>query len=184
MSILKVNPPTYAGIGSRRTPQPILALMAQLGQAFARLGWILRSGNCPGADQAFQQGANAIDPSLVELYLPWQGYQAKAIKPGNAIFTPDSHAFATAARFHPAWSRCSQGARRMHARNAQIILGPRLAQPVCLVVCWTPEGKEKGGTGQGMRIARAYGLPVCSLALDSGREFIHNNALEVEELDI
>ncbi len=171
MNVSKSNPQIYAGIGSRRTPQPILNLMAQLGHAFASLDWTLRSGNCLGADQAFQQSANAVDPKLVELYLPWKGYEAKAIKPDNAVYTANSQAFSTAGEFHPAWNRCGNVARKMHARNAQIIMGHSLAQPAGLVICWTPGGKETGGTGQGIRIAGVYGVPVFNLALESGRDF-------------
>lgn len=42
----------YAGIGSRETPNTVLITMEQLGQSLAQQGWLLRSGNCFGADQA------------------------------------------------------------------------------------------------------------------------------------
>jgi predicted Rossmann-fold nucleotide-binding protein len=48
---------TYAGIGSRETPQNILARMEQLGRRLAEQGLVLRTGNCRGADQAFAHGA-------------------------------------------------------------------------------------------------------------------------------
>jgi hypothetical protein len=40
----KAEPRIYAGIGSRRTPEPILGRMEQLGRELARLGWIGRPG--------------------------------------------------------------------------------------------------------------------------------------------
>ena len=56
----------------------------------------------------------------------------------------------------------------MHARNVEIILGPGQVQPVQSLVCWTPGGKGTGGTAQGFRVARVYGVPVFNLALPGG----------------
>jgi hypothetical protein len=154
----------YAGIGSRSTPSHILAIMQEIGRSMARLGWVLRSGNCVGADQTFQRGANQVDPKLVELYLPWRGYEAEHIAVGNGVYTPGSLAYRIAAEYHPAWEKCSQGARAMHARNVQIVLGAELDRPVDLVICWTPGGKAVGGTAMGMRLAQAYGITVYNLA--------------------
>ena len=70
---MKAKQTTYAGIGSRQTPGHILSAMEQLGKSLAEQGWVLRTGNCQGADQAFQRGANTVNPKLVELFLPWSG---------------------------------------------------------------------------------------------------------------
>lgn len=165
-----MEPKSYAGIGSRKTPAHILAIMEQIAICLARHGWTLRSGNCKGADQAFQQGANAIAPGSVELFLPWPGYEPQSIQPGNAVHTPSGQAYSIAAQHHPAWHHCRQAARAMHARNAQIILGAMLAEPVQQVICWTPGGVAIGGTAMGIRIAKAYGLPVWNLGLLVGME--------------
>ena len=155
----------YAGIGSRKTPPGVMKDMQSIGQALARQGWTLRTGNCPGADQAFQQGANSIDANLVKLFLPWPGYQSSQVQPGNAVYTPGRQAYALAAQHHPAWSRCDRLARAMHARNVAIVVGVDLDDPVDFLVCWTPKGREVGGTAQGIRVALAYGVPVYNLAL-------------------
>ena len=160
--------PSYAGIGSRKTPGKILKIMEKIGHAFAQSGWILRTGNCTGADQAFQAGANSAEPGLVELYLPWPGYEAESVRPGNAVYTPGYQAYAIAAKHHPAWGRCSRVARSMHARNVEILLGPDLAEPVNFLVCWTPGGGVTGGTAQGIQVARSHGVPVYNLALPDG----------------
>ena len=70
-----------------------------------------------------------------------------------------------AARFHPAWDRCSHDARKLHARNAAILLGTALDEPVNAVVWWTPGDQPAGGTATGIRIAEALGVPVLNLAL-------------------
>ena len=59
----------------------------------------------------------------------------------------------------------------MHARNVEIVLGASLSNPVKCLICWTPGGQKAGGTGQGIRIALAYDVPVYNLALPDGLAF-------------
>ena len=65
-----------------------------------------------------------------------------------------------AAEFHPAWDRCSRGARALHARNCHQVLGWDLKTPSEFILCWTKDGKASGGTGQAMRIAKAFNIPI------------------------
>jgi cell division GTPase FtsZ len=58
--------------------------------------------------------------------------------------------------------------RKLHARNAMIVLGKNLDDPVDFIICWTPGGTGSGGTGQALRIARAYGIPVYDLGDKNG----------------
>ncbi len=74
-----------------------------------------------------------------------------------------------AARLHPAWSRCSPAVRKLHARNAAVVLGPRLDRPVHAIVCWSPDGEIVGGTGMALRIAAEHGIPVLNLGVLSPR---------------
>jgi hypothetical protein len=39
---------------------------------------------------------------------------------------------------------------------------------VKFVLCWTPGGKDVGGTAQALRIARHYDIYVCNLGADDG----------------
>lgn len=161
----------YAGVGSRKTPPEILAFMDEIGRYLAGDGWTLRTGNCRGADQAFQAGANSVAPARVELFLPWPDYERENIATGNVFRTPGEQAFAIAGRHHPAWARCNPGVRSMHARNVEIILGPDLARPVEFLICWTSGGREVGGTAQALRIARGYDIPVYNMAAPIGLAF-------------
>ena len=70
-----------------------------------------------------------------------------------------------AAHFHPAWRRCSPAVRKLHARNAAILMGPALDRPVNAAVAWTPEGGTVGGTGLALRIAADHGIPVLNLGI-------------------
>ncbi len=153
----------YAGIGSRATPRAVLEAMTTMAAWLARRGWRLHSGGAAGADSAFAAGA---PPGSRTLFLPWPGYR------GNS--GPDCHTLssdrmptclAIAADLHPAWHRCSPAARRLHARNAAILLGQNADTPVHAVVAWTSRGQVSGGTGMGIRIAHDRGIPVLNLGV-------------------
>ncbi len=49
------------------------------------------------------------------------------------------------------------------ARNAMQALGPALNDPAKMIVAWTPGGQITGGTGQALRMAQSYGIPVRNL---------------------
>lgn len=149
----------YAGIGSRETPKEIGQIMTQAAVQLALQGWILRSGeakqkagadpNTVSADLVFEAGCDLINP------------RAKVIR----VPTQSQHALDHAAQFHPNWDACNEFARDLHARNSLIMLGDWLDDPVKFVVCWTSQGRTVGGTGQALRIAAAYGIPVFNLAV-------------------
>lgn len=141
----------YAGIGSRRTPPDILQVMIELAFTLAGDGWVLRSGHAEGADQAFEKGSDHQ-----ELYLAEDYNEASLLM---------------AAKYHPSWAKCGEYARKLHARNCYQILGRTLDDPSRFVCCWTPDGslgdttQATGGTGQALRIAKAYKIPIFNLAL-------------------
>ncbi|UNI74479.1 hypothetical protein ABNavy4_041 [Acinetobacter phage AB-Navy4] len=150
----------YAGIGSRRTPMDILAIMRQLAKELDILGHVCHTGGALGADKAFIDGA----PNSTVLWLPWQGYNN---------YTSDTPALTQrhidfAAKYHPNWKACSFSARKMHGRNAQITLGDSLDEPVDFVICWTPDGKLEGGTAMALRIAIDYDIPIFNLGSKAG----------------
>lgn len=156
-----MNKYRYAGIGSRETPKHILELMGHIAHVMEKNGVILRSGGADGADTAFAQNVR-----LREIFIPWNGYnnhwQSEDTKVG--AISQSQH---LAERFHPAWNRCSHGAKKLHGRNMNILLGTDLDTPVDLVVCWTKDGKASGGTGQAMRAAEHFGIPIFNLYFDS-----------------
>ena len=152
---------TYAGIGSRETPAAVLANMETMAGWLARNGWHLSSGGADGADSAFAAGAPVEQRTI---WLPWRGYNGHR-GPDCRVLTPSllPACMEIAAGLHPAWHRCSSGARKLHARNVAILLGERLDRPVDAVVCWSARGEPVGGTGMGIRIAEARGIPVLNL---------------------
>ena len=153
----------YAGIGSRATPGAVLENMTVMATWLARREWHLHSGGAAGADTAFATGAS---PGRRTLFLPWSGYRGHA-GPDCRTLSPDriNRCIAIAASLHPAWHRCSPAARKLHARNVSIMLDISTDTPVDAVVYWTRGGAVTGGTGLGIRIARAHGIPVLNLGV-------------------
>lgn len=154
----------YAGIGSRRTPSAILALMRLAAKKLASEGWTLRSGGAEGADIAFEQGA--FDGKAL-IYLPWPSFNAD-LRAGGSLHRisayPTDEAREIAAQFHPAWDKLTAGGQSLMARNTHQILGDECESPVKFVLCWTENASGKGGTGQAIRIAKELGIPVYDLA--------------------
>lgn len=144
----------YAGIGSRETPAWVCARFSMLAGTLGDEGWTLRSGGAEGADQAFEQGLSRHHPR--EIYLPWPRFGGHR----SPLCIPTTEAVELAGQYHPAWSRCSAAARRLHARNMHQVLGSDLRTPVMFVLCWTAEGKGHGGTGQALRLAQAREIPI------------------------
>ena len=158
---------TYAGIGSRETPASTLADMETMAGWLARTGWHLSSGGADGADSAFAGGAPAGQRTV---WLPWRGYNGHRGADCRVLSAAAMAAcMEIAAPLHPAWERCSPAVRKLHARNVAILLGERLDRPVDAVVCWSERGEPVGGTGMGIRIAEARGIPVLNLGAMSPR---------------
>ena len=145
--------PFYAGVGSRETPANVRALMRELAYDLGELGYTLRSGAAEGADSAFEQGLAKHHGR--EIWLPWKGFAGHP-----SALRPSADALQLASTFHPAWERCSQGAKKLHARNMHQVLGADLATPVDFVACWTKGASGAGGTGQAIRLARSRGIEV------------------------
>ena len=156
----------WAGIGSRGNrqepiPPSVLRDMTELARRMAVDGWHLSSGGADGSDAAFADGT-PVDQRTI--WLPWPGY--------NDLSGPDSHpiprdrlqqSLELAERLHPTWDKCSQGARKLHARNGLIVLGRNLDRPVHAVVAYTQGGRLQGGTAQGLRIAMEHNIPIFNL---------------------
>lgn len=155
----------YAGIGSRQTPKVILTLMKTYAKMLDESGFTLRSGGADGADSAFANATNNKD-----IFLPWKWFNNV-----DSCFTePTDKAMALAKEVHPAWKLLSNSARLLMARNCHQVLGINLDYPSDFVLCWTPDGAETeeqtsvntGGTGQAIRLANRWNIPVFNLKKD------------------
>ena len=177
------RPPfAYAGIGSRRTPDAVLAAMADLAETLGRAGCVLSTGGADGADRAFESGALRTD-APVTVHAPWSGYNGyrpgresesdiDVRVPGPTHAVRDEPYADLARRHHPAWERCGRGARALFVRNVAILSGALgadgAALPVLAVVAYTPNGlptgRDAGGTGHALRVAGELGIPAVNVS--------------------
>jgi hypothetical protein len=157
-----LSPAGYSGIGSRKTPSPILATMIRIAEELSNLGWILRTGGAQGADSAFEAGAQK---NRIERFV------TRALT--EELTDAEEEAYRIASTHHPAWNQMHSIDRRIHLRNVFQVLGRDLNSPSSFVLCWTPDGsvgettKTTGGTGMAIRIAFARSIPIYNLAVQT-----------------
>lgn len=172
----------FACIGSRGTPASHLEVMRQIGGLIARDGNRVVSGNCKGADQAYQLGANEVDPKLVRIYLPWHSYERDAIQQGNEVSVTDTNeAIKLAESHHPAYQYLKPAVKKLMNRNGSIVLGSKY-----MFAYLNHSVKGSGGTGHGWSIADSLGIPRLDLSevdltgkdLERVAETLYEEALE------
>lgn len=145
----------YTGIGSRETPEEYITIIKIIAQNLAMRGYTLRSGGANGADTAFETGCD-IKIGQKEIYLPWFDFNHNR----SNLYEISDEAKKLAEKFHPKWSSLKEGAKKLHSRNVYQILGIDLKTPSDFVVCYTENGNGTGGTGQALRIAKYYKIPI------------------------
>lgn len=161
----------YAGIGSQETPVELAPLIATIAKGFVDRGFTLNSGAACGADSMFEAGQLAAGGEC-NIFLPWPFFN----KHDSNLVTQWAQARDIAATIHPAWSKLSQGQKKLHARNIHQVLGRDLNTPVKCVVCWTLGGQDIGGTRTAIKLARSRDIPVFNLwheqTIQQLREFL------------
>lgn len=162
----------YAGIGSRSIPQYVYNSLYLIGAFLAKNGLILRSGAALGSDTACEQGCNSVNGKS-EIYLPWSnfnGHNSKLI-----LDKTDQQIIDLAKKFHPRFDTLSQGAKALISRNGYQVLGYDLNTPSKFIICYTKDGHTIGGTGQALRMAEYYKIPIFNLGHYKTTEEIFNN---------
>lgn len=168
-----------ACVGSRETPPVVLKWVEATGAALVRAGYTLVSGNAHGADQAWARGGNSMDPTRVELCLPWESFEATAIHGRNVVCIVDfansehnKHVDQVKAT-HPSFGRLTDAALRLHARNAMIVEGTHL-----VLGALNPAKPGGGGTGSAFRIAQRQGICTFNVADSLVRKMIDERLAE------
>jgi hypothetical protein len=150
----------YAGIGPRKTPEPIQKIMSSIAAQMYASNWTLRSGHAAGADEAFEVGT-----PQKQIFLPWEGFRGgRSNGKYMGHLVPSQKQMQIAEDHHPAWHRCNNVVRLLLARNVPIILGETLEDPVKCVITWLPP-QYQGGTSHALRIASTWGIPVFNIHL-------------------
>ncbi len=160
----------WTGIGSRETPNSVCMSLSDIGYEIGRNpNFCLRSGAADGADTSFEWG-NYLAIGYSEIYLPWKGFN-KDSEQRHGLDNSDLYldrfsndivfqAKEIAEKFHPKWRYLTHGAKLLHTRNVFQLLGRDLDKQSDFVVCWTKDGKASGGTGQALRIANHFKIPI------------------------
>lgn len=149
-------------IGTRQPSTNITGLCRKISTAFRNVGWELVTGNAQGIDSIARDTWNETCPERVTLVLPWPDYHRNKIQPANkvVVFNGQPDWLLSVKLYHPAYARLSEAEIKLHARNYGIILRADV------VVAFPSDGKESGGTGQGIRVARGLDKPLFVLPSD------------------
>lgn len=126
---------------------------------------------------AFEAGCDQVQGAK-QIFLPWYRFNQHA----SAYYESSLEAYQMAQEFHPAWPSLSPSVRRLMARNSHQLFGADMRSPVKMVICYTPQGSGTGGTGQALRIARAYDIPIIDLGgmtVQQAQEAINGRILEL-----
>ena len=174
----------YSMIGSRETPQEILNLMTKFATKACAFDYCGRSGGADGADSCLEQGVqsylvlNELPDSYaaryMEIYLPWKDFNKRDSKGAGYYTLPSldkkNTAEIIASDIHPAWDRCSQGAKKLHTRNVFQCLGQDLSTPSRFIICWAkPKYQDRhteecqGGTGTAVKLGINHGVEIINL---------------------
>lgn len=181
----------YTGIGSRETPRDILKLMEDIAFKLASKDYILRSGAAQGADTAFEEGAKYYAEQIEErvvlgqIYIPWDGfvkhgYYDDFYKDWYKVLDrmqKKKEAEQIASEIHPAWEKCSRGAKLLHTRNVFQVLGTSLNNPSQFLICWAKldkYGNIKGGTATAWNLAQKYRVPCFNLFNEDDKQRLMN----------
>jgi len=151
-----------AVIGTRRPTEETAGLCRKISAAFRDAGWELVTGNAQGIDSIARNTWSETRPERVTLVLPWASYNRDKAHPANKVLVFDSHPdwLASVKLYHPAYEQLSETETKLHARNYGIIFCSDV------VVAFPKDEKESGGTGQGIRVARALGKRLFILPKD------------------
>lgn len=166
----------YAGIGSRELPRQYRDMFIRVGKYLAEQGVVLRSGRAGGADESFEIGCD-LGYGKKEIFVPWNDFMGPQFKKhlsslnkedfnrAKKCFVLKSYnenpaPYKIAEKYHPQWSILKQGAQKLQARNSHQVLGLDLETPSNFIICWTKDGLGQGGTGQALRIAKDYNIPI------------------------
>ena len=151
----------FTGIGSRAIPESYGRALADMCAWVSQTsGLELWSGHANGSDTWCEEGIDRVNGAK-KIFLPWKNFNES----DSVYVVKDDRAYDIAAIYHPCFRSLSRGAKALMARNSHQVLGWNLEERSKFVLCYTPNGSGSGGTGQAIRIANDYGIPV----IDAGR---------------
>lgn len=182
----------FTGIGSRDISDDERDMIFDLSYHAASMEGILRSGCAPGSDEEFEMGYEAafrdgLTWRSPDLIVPWENFQPRDNSPWNRhrlseriLGSAWQDAVKMVAEIHPAPSKLSQGAYKLHTRNMFQPLGQFLQNPSkFLLACSDSDkyGDPKGGTRTAWMLAKRYDIPCFNIrgrGMDEALDFIES----------
>jgi len=162
----------YTGVGSRKTPPGIIKIIEELAIQLRDKGFTLRSGHAPGADLAFETGANG----QADIYLPWNNFNVEFPVIGQQCVKNNVNAsivLETVLKKHldtQHFQNICKGKhwiKLLHTRNVYQVLGHEQTPfPSDFLVCWAPPSGKlqvQGGTNTAVLVAYEYKVPIYNL---------------------
>ncbi len=150
------------GIGSREIKQPYSTWMEDVAKYLVDKKCKLRSGGATGSDTIFQTVFEFADADM-EIYIPWNGFQGLYNDGKRFILANHEICKPYTVKYHPSPDYLSVGAYKLMNRNAHQVLGYDLKTPTDLIICYTKDGKIKGGTAQAIKIALDNDIPIVNI---------------------
>ena len=146
----------YAGVGHRNTPENVRNMMTSIGSQLAQMGFILRSGNAIGADQAWEE---EVTRKMKEIFI----INRKHSCPFGIIpkFTQEQWDFVVR-HYHggeTAFIKQSEYVQQLFLRNLNILCGKHLDDKVDFVAYWHEGEHCNGGTGHTVAMAKTLEIP-------------------------
>ncbi len=181
----------YTMIGSRGTPLEIMELMTKFATKACEFDYVGRSGGADGVDSCLEEGfklfkktyPNVSGTDYLEIYLPWKDFNGRNSSEEGYYTLPfmsnKGQAQDIAEKIHPAWERCSQGAKKLHTRNVYQLLGQNLNTPSRFVICYAKPKNDgtdgvKGGTATAVQLGIKNGVDIINLYHDKHRKRVED----------
>lgn len=163
----------YTGIGASHADDSIQQKCEYLGRYLATLNCILRSGHCPGVDQAFEKGCDNIDPLRKEIWLPFKGYQNSTspyiIEHGKLTMAYQEELLNN---IMPEYRKSRKRIQQYARVNVKLVGVDKNQECSRFVICYTLRPKDSVlGTRVGTTLAEKFSIPVFNL-VDCDVDFI------------
>jgi hypothetical protein len=188
---------TYAGIGSRETPEDVLNLMTEAAKYLESLGYTLNTGktfiarpsNDPKYQKQYEERLAFSKKNNGKVGLDEEGAD-RAFSLGTTkknlfgVNAPVGKKELTVMEeIHPAPDKLTEGAKKLMARNTNQIFGENLDTPVDFVLFYAKETSNPlrvaGGTGQAVEMARRKRIPTINMSKPNWKkkldEILNNN---------
>lgn len=142
---------------------------------------IFRSGNAEGSDEAFSRGVAAVDPSRLEIVVPYGSHRKKYRIPGSKAVALEDTSDVTQNLVREATvsatpntknlvkdgtsSRLAAKGRYLLRDSLKVFGDPGKLEPALVALFYVdPDDEMLGGTGHTLRVAQEAGIAYCTQA--------------------